>query len=510
MGFLKGAINGGVLGLAVAAVASVIAEGPRPPEVDERLPDRVSLDAATPRTPAGPGSGAGRDRVPVQGDRAPKTPEPDGEQMASLRTIDMLPSQPPVTGAADALPHADPVAIVPPLRAPSPERPVTSVPTGTTEGMPAGPAAGEATFEAPVVVVPEVETWTPQGPGAAKETAPPGAAVLPTVPDRAAAEDFTALVPAPQDDPGRPAATQAIPSARAPISAPDGPPDGLDRPDASAGRSPRGNGEASFAGTLKDRANGVLVNRLPNVGDDSGPRSSGNESAADGLLPLRQFREPFDNPEAKPLMSIVLMDDGTAATDDRIGVEALGSFPYPVSFAVDATLPDAEARMRAYRERGFEVLAMLDLPENATARDAEVSVAAALATVPEAVALLEGPGVGFQSDRAASDQVTAILRDSGQGLVTQNRGLNTAQKLAVKQGVPAVSVFRDFDSAGQTPVVIRRFLDQAAFRAGQEGAVVMLGRLRPDTISALLLWGLQDRAEKVALAPISAVLVPQD
>ena len=67
-------------------------------------------------------------------------------------------------------------------------------------------------------------------------------------------------------------------------------------------------------------------------------------------------------------------------------------------------------------------------------------------------------------------------------------------------------MFRDFDSKGQSSQVIRRFLDQAAFKAGQEGAVVMLGRLRPDTVSALLLWGLQNRAGEVALAPISAVL----
>jgi uncharacterized protein len=33
--------------------------------------------------------------------------------------------------------------------------------------------------------------------------------------------------------------------------------------------------------------------------------------------------------------------------------------------------------------------------------------------------------------------------------------------------------------------------------------------LRPDTISALLLWGLQDRASKVTLAPVSAVLLRQ-
>jgi hypothetical protein len=34
----------------------------------------------------------------------------------------------------------------------------------------------------------------------------------------------------------------------------------------------------------------------------------------------------------------------------------------------------------------------------------------------------------------------------------------------------------------------------------------MLGRLRAETISALLLWGLQDRAAQVALVPVSAVL----
>jgi polysaccharide deacetylase 2 family uncharacterized protein YibQ len=91
-------------------------------------------------------------------------------------------------------------------------------------------------------------------------------------------------------------------------------------------------------------------------------------------------------------------------------------------------------------------------------------------------------------------------------LVTQDNGLNTVPKLAARDGVPTAVVFRDFDGADQTPTVMRRFLDQAAFRAGQVGGVVMLGRVRPDTISALLVWGLQDRASRVTLAPVSAVL----
>ena len=53
---------------------------------------------------------------------------------------------------------------------------------------------------------------------------------------------------------------------------------------------------------------------------------------------------------------------------------------------------------------------------------------------------------------------------------------------------------------------MRRFLDQAAFRAAQEGGVVMMGRLQAETISALLIWGLADRASRVALVPVSAVL----
>ena len=85
-------------------------------------------------------------------------------------------------------------------------------------------------------------------------------------------------------------------------------------------------------------------------------------------------------------------------------------------------------------------------------------------------------------------------------------GLNTGQALALREGVPSATVFRDFDGEGQDPRVMRRFLDQAAFKARQEGAVVMMGRLRADTVSALLLWGLQDRATSVAMVPISVVL----
>jgi polysaccharide deacetylase 2 family uncharacterized protein YibQ len=222
--------------------------------------------------------------------------------------------------------------------------------------------------------------------------------------------------------------------------------------------------------------------------------------------PIDAFAAEFKNPLDKPLMSIILIDSGADLSGGTVGVAALRSFPAPITFAVKASLPDAADRMARYRAEGFEVLAMIDLPEGATATDAEVTLNSVLNTMNEVVGVIEGVDVGVQQDREASDQMTQILAQSGHGLVTQSKGLNTVQKLAAREGVPSAVVFRDFDSADQTPTVIRRFLDQAAFRADQEGGVIMLGRLRPDTISALLLWGLADRAERVTMVPVSAVL----
>ena len=259
----------------------------------------------------------------------------------------------------------------------------------------------------------------------------------------------------------------------------------------------------------------VLINRLPTLTVPAAeppqpePQIAPEPAAvvADpDMAPVEKFAVPFENPEGKPVMSIVLMDNGVDLSGDKIGIAALRSFPYPVSFAVDAMLPDVQERIEAYRAEGFEVLAMIDLPEGATAQDAEVNLAVALERVPQAVGVLEGVRTGVQTSIDSGQQVAEILAQTGHGLVTQNQGLNTVQKQAAREGVPSAVIFRDFDAQGQSPTVIRRFLDQAAFRAGQENGVIMLGRLREETISALLLWALNDRASKVALAPVSAAL----
>ncbi|QYX58571.1 divergent polysaccharide deacetylase family protein [Roseovarius sp. SCSIO 43702] len=260
------------------------------------------------------------------------------------------------------------------------------------------------------------------------------------------------------------------------------------------------------SGTIGNMAENVETGRLPAVGVDPEPEPEEVMDAETDLRAIKAHAEPFDNAQGKPVMAVVLIDDGTSP----IGLDALSAFPYPLSFAVDPTSDGAVEAMRRYREAGFEVLVMVDLPETASAADTETAMQAILTELPEAVAVMEGTRAGLQSSREAAEQLAPILLESGHGLVLFSKGLDTAGKLIAREGVPVATVFRDFDAKGQDATVIRRFLDQAAFKAGRDDdGVIMLGRLRAETVSALLIWGLQDRANQVALAPVSAVLDPE-
>ena len=255
---------------------------------------------------------------------------------------------------------------------------------------------------------------------------------------------------------------------------------------------------------IGDLAPNITTNRLPNVGNQGTEAVEDDEPLDFGLTgqALVDYAEPFDNPDAKPLMAIVLLDDG----ETELGPEALQTFPFPITFAVDASRDGAGDRMRLFREAGFEVVMTTDLPSGATPGDVETAYEVYKSNVPEAVAVLEDGTGGFQSNASMIGQVVDNLGASGHGLLLYSGGLNTGLRVAQREGLPAKLVFRDFDADGQDERTIRRFLDRAAFRAEQEEGVIMVGRMRPDTISALLVWGLQDRASTVALAPVSALL----
>jgi len=259
---------------------------------------------------------------------------------------------------------------------------------------------------------------------------------------------------------------------------------------------------------ITNLAPNVKTNRLPTIGGDS---QAEVVEANQGIAPesdkgaLLTHAMKFENPDAKPMFSVVLIDDPAHPISD----EVLSHLPFALSFAVDAVRDDAHMVAARYRKAGFEVLMLTNLPFGANATDVEVAFGAYARAIPEAVAVLDLGANGFLRGPSTATQIAGIMSDKGYGLITPSKGLNSAQKAAMREGVPAALVFRELDEDGEKPSVIRRYLDRAAFRAAQEGSVIMLGHTRADTIEALVTWALEDRAASVAIAPVSAVLLAQ-
>ena len=67
-------------------------------------------------------------------------------------------------------------------------------------------------------------------------------------------------------------------------------------------------------------------------------------------------------------------------------------------------------------------------------------------------------------------------------------------------------IFRPLDGAGESSLTIRRYLDRAAFKAVQEGYVVVIGDTRKDTVVTILEWTREGKGTGVALAPVTAVM----
>ena len=252
-------------------------------------------------------------------------------------------------------------------------------------------------------------------------------------------------------------------------------------------------------------APGIVTDRLPRVGDDgSEAGESENTEELDPRAVVR-FAAPFDNVAGDPIISVVLLHQVGTEPDTSRGLD----INVPISFAVRASDPDAARVAAAYRASGREVVLIPSLPPGATPVDVEVALSANFNTVPEAVALMDVPETGFQSERTAVSQVVSILSDTGHGLVTFPRGLNTAHQLASQGGLPAQLVLRDIDVNGGSTENLVRLIDRAAFRARQEGAVILVGRNRPETVDAIVTWAVGNGQSNVVLAPISATLLAQ-
>ena len=163
-------------------------------------------------------------------------------------------------------------------------------------------------------------------------------------------------------------------------------------------------------------------------------------------------------------MSIVLLTDQLNAIDPNL-VQAL---PIPVTFAVDPVNPSADAlllislRQLEARSRHFA-----DLPPEAAVQDVDVALTALVDLLPQTIGVIERQAGALQQSRNVMLHVPEVLNRTGHGLVVYEKGLNTLAKEAGKAGTPVATIYRDLDGADQNERTIRRFLDGAAFRAGQ-------------------------------------------
>ena len=488
-GFVRGILWGSVAAAGGLVIVSQLA-GPVAPPAEESAQGAVPPVALS---------------VPQPEHAAPEAPRasadaPVGQEPPAARDAPSLPltegAQPRLTlaeGPAVPAPDAAAIATTPPAEPPMQPPSVAPQERLASAGQvspPVTPAAGDA----PQPVTP------PVGPGqpGAEQTPPP--ADLPPPPPLTPEEEAL-LQPLPPVTPG--GAVDPAPA----DTAPDPTPEPMARPEIPLPEpEPPQTAIRTPTPELGNAAPGVVTGRLPRIGTEAAPPSEGpvlDPVADDSLPPLQRYARPFDNPAQKPLFAILLVDNGQG----DVNRAELAALSVPLTVVIDPLSEGAAERAALWRAGGQEVvMAGTGIPQGAGPGDLEQSFQVLAERLPEAVAVIDVDGRAFQNNRPLSTQIVPILAGQGRGLVTFDQGLNAADQVARREKLPAATIFRRIDPENEESPVIRRYLDRAAFKAAQDGRVIVLGTLRPETIAAVLEWSVEGRASGVALAPVSALL----
>lgn len=476
--------------------------------------------AEPPVAPAGQAPATDAVAAP-QAEEAPVTDQLDPP--AGSEFTKPLPDADPVAPATEAVPPPGATEIAPLTPPPASDAAkATDAPSAAPQTGLEPPEPLDVPTEADAAAVPpaavdagQIALADPVQPTAPIADAPPAPTIDPPPqakpePDEVLLKPLPEILPAPE--------AEAAPSLQLV-------PDAQLVPESDPAAVPDAENSATLAPTpgLAGEVDGVKTGRLPRIGDVALP-ADGAESAAlapadenatpeadlglaiEGdadLPPLQKYARAFENPDAKPLFSIILIDTGGADIDRA----SLAALPFPVTFALDPLALDAAAASKIYRDAGQEVIMVATgIPAGATASDLEVTFQAHASALPEAVAVIDTEFGSFQADRPLATQVVPILKAQGRGLISWDRGLNAADQVARREGLAATMVFRKLDGKGENTAAVRRALDRAAFKAAQDGRVTVIGQTIPETVAALLEWAVEGRAASMALAPVSAVL----
>ncbi|UWQ08893.1 divergent polysaccharide deacetylase family protein [Aliiroseovarius crassostreae] len=541
-GFLSGVAMGAIvsgLGLAGLSLVMPMADAPVGPSAETEAPvaapevapltSSPATSSPVPSAPAGDdpaamatGEVAGQNTdtstdqpaAPDLSESAPDAPVSpdlsDGEHPVSEPAPEMAPE---MALEGDEAPLSDGASEVP-------KPPEGMVPDGAPIAVPTGPAA-QVEDAAPVVDAPPAGAETAPAPVSPKEDPAPdvvadtpiaGAGGLPVQTPALETDPPESL---PDGDSDAPAPAEA-PADEVPRDPEDAPMTDGQAEEAALSEDPSASdGPARIAlsdnpsSPIGDLAPNVTTDRLPTIAAGEAPQdapetvSEADAARAQSPLAIERNAIPFDRVGDDPIMAIILRDQGA----ERQALGELSSLPFPISIVIDATAADAEEAIAYYRAKGAEIVIEASLPEAATPTDAEVNFQIQKEVMEQGVAVLLPEESGFQDNTELANQVSEILLAGGFGAVSSPVGLSTGHRIALKAGVPSGLVFRDVDGAGQDGRAIRRFLDNAAFKARQQDGVIVLGRARPETLQALIEWSLGSRAKSVSLAPVSAVLL---
>jgi hypothetical protein len=488
-------------------------------------PPALSAAPAAPKpapepTPVAPQTAAGK-AVPAKIAPLPGLTPADQAPAAAIASS-IMPKAAPETslGAAPGSGPGAPVA--PKAEAPVTESPATQAPqppsgAGTAPKFVQAPPKVRLDSTAPAATALLREEPAPKSPAsggpaplAPKQTPQPSANPAPAE----AAPTAPAAAPAPRPRILRPGSTETAPGTGAQpqaalpqITLPQ-----TARPQ-TAPLPKIAEGMPSIAGAPQpgfgQKLHGVISGRLPKIASVPGaapPETTPDTGVPDdaSLPAYRRYAAAFENPQQKPLLSIVLIDTGGAL--DR---SALAALPLNVSFAIDPDAADASAAAQLYRAAGHEVLILArGIPADATKTDLEQIFARYQQVLPQAVGVLDPAEGGFEANRALSQRIVALLAERGLALLTYARGLDAANQIAQASELPAARIYRRLDADDENPFTITRYLDRAAFKAAQDGRVTVLGHTKPDTIEGLKDWAGDSRARTITLAPVTATLTP--
>ena len=511
---MKGISGGAMAGIVVgaAALAGVSLVGSLSP-APERIGVVAEVEDTQVETPTEAPAGVAAEVMPSEEPAA-------ADQVAEAEVAAAPAMDDPTSEVSAALPKA-PARIA---EAGLPEAPLDSVPE---EPVPEAGTRMEVSSEAPGTEVAgtpqaepaseipdetasaeEIETAEPpasagDGPGApAQQEVASSDGPLPTAPVLPAAAPLTAEEALGAVAPTEPAPVEPdIELASSATVVPGEAADVTEMPEEAAPDLP---GRVRVGGSALPGRDAVRVNRPGAEAPAEEPGPVAEEAVPSEEPALQRYAAAWEAPDdEKPRLALVLLDDG--ATDPQ----AVAALPWPVSVALDPLAPDAAGRLAAYRAAGVEALVLASLPSGTQPVDLAATLGDSLARLPETVAVLDLGEGGLAGRDATAQMSMSVVAREGRGVILGDDGLGAGLALAGRAGVPAAELLRDLDGDGQDGAAIRRGLDDAVRRAGQEGRAVVLGRVTAETLGALAEWSQEGRVAEVTVAPVSGVLGAQ-